>query len=451
MSKIIREKNFYKVMLGIAIPIALQNIVNVSINLMDTFMIGKLGDMELAASAAANQFFFILTLLMFGLASGTNVLSAQFWGKGDAQAVRDCISTAHKIAIVVSLVFTAIAVFCPDFVLKIFTSDVRVIELGVKYLRIVCITYFFTALSATTFTIFRSIGSVNISVIVSVITLFTNVFWNWVFIFGKLGAPALGIEGAAIGTVIARIQEFIIIVIYLIFFEKKIRYRLKDFLRQNKEMLKSFALNVSPVVLNEFLWSTGASMLTVILGRMSSELLAANSIVTVIMQIVGVASMGVASATSVMIGNEIGKGDRERTQSMAVTLTIVSIVIGCFSCGLLHIIKPFFIAFYGNLLPLTLHYMSLLIDLMSIIVIFQTPTLTTMMGVLRGGGDAKFVLLNDIIFMWVVCIPLGLFTGLYLKLPVAVVYLIIKSDEIIKLVIALIRIGGGKWIKDVTK
>ncbi len=450
MSWIIKEKSFYKNIALIAVPMACQNVISLGVNLMDTVMIGRLGDISLAASSISNQLFFIMTVLIFGISSGSNVMSAQYWGKGDKAMVRSIFSLAHKIAIALALFFMFSAIFFPEEILSIFSNDQAVIDEAVKYLSVVCFSYVFYAISSSTIMMLRSTGNVNMSVIVSAISLVTNVFWNWVLIFGNLGAPELGIVGAAYATVIARVQELIIVLFYTFYIDKSLEYKSKDFFTFDFSKFKTFMVMVTPILFNEFLWSMGASMITVIIGRLSTDFLAANSIVSVISQLVNVAVMGVTTAAAVVIGNNIGAGNYEQVKIMAKTLIIISFFLGLMAATALQIIRPFILGFYDNLSPATLEYISILIHIISVVTVFQSITLTNMMGVLRGGGDAKFVLFCDIIFMWAIFIPLGFLSAFVFGWSVPVVYIIIKLDEVCKTVLCTWRVVSGKWVKDVT-
>ncbi len=448
---LVRNKKFYSKIALIALPVALQNMISLGVNLMDTVMIGRLGDIPLAATSISNQVFFILQVLMFGVASGSSVLSSQYWGKGDKDSVRLVFSMAHKAAFILSLCFLLVARFFPAELLSIFSNDGAVIAQGVEYIRIASLTYVFSALSTCTVMMFRTTGNVNMSVVVSIISLVTNVFWNWVLIFGNLGAPELGIVGAAIATLIARVQEFIIVSIYTFIIDKNVAYRLRHLFSTNTRLLRDFLVNVSPVMLNELLWSTGASMLTVIIGRMSTDFLAANSIVSVVTQIVNVAMIGLSSATAVIIGNEIGGGDKSQVKVMARTMMLLSLGMGLISAVVMLIARPLVIGFYSNLSANTLEYIGILMLLMSFTVVFQTVTVTNMMGVLRGGGDARFVLITDIVFMWLICIPMGFLGAFYLGWSVPLVYMTIKSDEILKTAVCTWRVLSGRWVRDVTR
>ncbi|MGL5379713.1 MATE family efflux transporter [Clostridium sp.] len=448
--RLTRDKSFYKLLLSISLPIAVQNLITFAVSMIDTMMIGTLGEVQLSAVAIANNLFFVLMILMFGLAGGSNIMISQYWGKGDTKTIHKVLSIMYRVCILITSIFILIAVFIPEKFMRIFTTDLAVVEAGASYLRIVCIGYIFYAITNCTIMMLRAVKTVKISIIVYSISLLVNAFFNWVLIFGNLGAPELGIRGGAIATVIARITEFAIIIVFMIFFEKKINLKVRDFLKVDKLILKDYIGICTPVLCNELLWSTGASMISVIVGRMGTDVVAANSINGVAHQFVTVFIFGLSNAAAVIIGNTIGEGKYEKAKEYALTIGVFSIVMGIIASGIIFVIREDIVSFY-NVSETTKTIAMEIMAVTSIIVIFQSLGVNMMMGVLRGGGDARFVLINDIIFMWLVAIPFGFIAAFSLKLPVAIVFFIIKSDEILKSIVSIIRVVSGKWVRDVTR
>lgn len=445
-----KDKKFYKLILSIALPIALQNLITFAVSMIDTMMLGSLGEVQLSAASIGNNLFFILTILIFGLAGGSNILISQYWGKGDVKAIHKILSIMYRACIIITSIFIAIAIFLPEKFMKIYTSDALVIEQGASYLRIVAIGYIFYAITNCTIMMLRSVKTVKISLFVYTISLIVNGFFNYILIFGRFGAPVLGVRGAAIATVIARITEFTIVLFFMIKVEDKIRLRVKHLIKVDKLMLKDFLSNVTPVLFNEFLWSTGSTMISIIIGRLGTETVAANSISNVVFQFVTVFIFGLSNATAVIIGNTIGEGKNDKAKEYSRTIGLLSIVMGLLSALVILFIKPYVVDFY-NVSNVTKDIAMRIMDVMSIIIVFQSLGVNLMMGVLRGGGDAKFVLINDIIFMWIVAIPCGFIAAYVLKLPIAIIFFIVKSDEIIKSVVAVVRVLSGKWVRNVTR
>lgn len=447
---ITRDKRFYRLLFSIALPIAVQNLITFMVSMVDTLMVGALGEIQLSAVSIANNLFFVLTILMFGLAGGSNIMISQYWGKGNVKTIHKILAIMYRVCLLIIGIFIFIAVFLPKYFMGIFTTDKAVIDFGASYLRIVCIGYLFYSITNCTIMMLRSVKTVSISIIVYTASLVVNSILNWIFIFGNLGAPELGIRGAAIATVCARITEFSIVLVFMFIYERKIGLKLEHLLKLDKEILKDYVGLCTPVLCNELLWAIGASMISVIVGRMGTEVVAANSINGVAHQFVTVFIFGMSNATAVIIGNTIGEGKKEKAKEYAYSIGVFSVVMGCISGLMILLIKPFVVNFYNVSYSTKLIAMEIM-TVTSGIIVFQSLASNFMMGVLRGGGDAKFVLINDLIFMWLVAIPGGFFVAFVLELPVALVFLVIKCDEILKSLTSVYRVISGKWVNDVTK
>ncbi|EOT2913477.1 MATE family efflux transporter [Clostridium perfringens] len=447
---ITRDKRFYRLLFSIALPIAVQNLITFMVSMVDTLMVGALGEIQLSAVSIANNLFFVLTILMFGLAGGSNIMISQYWGKGNVKTIHKILAIMYRVCLLITGIFIFIALFLPKYFMGIFTTDKAVIDFGASYLRIVCIGYLFYSITNCTIMMLRSVKTVSISIIVYTASLVVNSILNWIFIFGNLGAPELGIRGAAIATVCARITEFSIVLVFMFIYERKIGLKIEHLLKLDKEILKDYVGLCTPVLCNELLWAIGASMISVIVGRMGTEVVAANSINGVAHQFVTVFIFGMSNATAVIIGNTIGEGKKEKAKEYAYSIGSFSVVMGCISGLMILLIKPFVVNFYNVSYSTKLIAMEIM-TVTSGIIVFQSLASNFMMGVLRGGGDAKFVLINDLIFMWLVAIPGGFFVAFVLELPVALVFLVIKCDEILKSLTSVYRVISGKWINDVTK
>lgn len=447
---ITRDKRFYRLLFSIALPIAVQNLITFMVSMVDTLMVGALGEIQLSAVSIANNLFFVLTILMFGLAGGSNIMISQYWGKGNVKTIHKILAIMYRVCLLITGIFIFISLFLPKYFMGIFTTDKAVIDFGASYLRIVCIGYLFYSTTNCTIMMLRSVKTVSISIIVYTASLVVNSILNWIFIFGNLGAPELGIRGAAIATVCARITEFSIVLVFMFIYERKIGLKIEHLLKLDKEILKDYVGLCTPVLCNELLWAIGASMISVIVGRMGTEVVAANSINGVAHQFVTVFIFGMSNATAVIIGNTIGEGKKEKAKEYAYSIGIFSVVMGCISGLMILLIKPFVVNFYNVSYSTKLIAMEIM-TVTSGIIVFQSLASNFMMGVLRGGGDAKFVLINDLIFMWLVAIPGGFFVAFVLELPVALVFLVIKCDEILKSLTSVYRVISGKWVNDVTK
>ena len=445
-----RDRWFYSRLLAIAVPVALQNLINFGVSMSDTVMVGMLGEVQLSAVALANQLSFIFIITTFGIAGGSNVMIAQFWGKSDIASIHKVQAVMYRLIIVVALIFTCIAFFFSRQVLSIYSTDPLVIEEGAKYLRIVGISYILFGLTSTTVVTLRSVGVVRISLAVYISSLCISVFLNWVLIFGNLGFPAMGVEGAATSTAIARVAELVIVLVYMLAIERKIHFKLRYLFLRKIGVLREFLKNAGPVVANELLWVLGATTVAAIIGRMGTEVVAANSINGVIFQLVCITLFGASNAAAAIIGNTIGEGQYEKAREYGNSLLFISICLGFIACGLIHVLKYPMLSLY-NVSDTVYAYAVQIININSVLVILTSVPIMAIVGVLRGGGDTRFALLMDVLFLWAISIPLGFITGLWLGWPVPVVYIIIKSDELFKSIFCAIRILRGKWIHDVTR
>lgn len=450
MKLFVKDKEFYKTLLVIAVPIALQNLVTVMVSMMDTLMIGQLGEVQLSATSIANQLWFMLMICCFGIAGGANVLLAQYWGKGDLPVMRRIQAITFKVTFAVSLLFVLISQLFPRQFMGIFTPDPETIALGASYLRIVGWSYPLYALANAAIMMLRSVGTVNISVVVYLVSLIVNTSVNYVLIFGHFGAPRMEIRGAAVGTALSRCFEFGITIIFLLSKEKKIRFSLKDLLPNNRDLYRKYIAQSVPVIGNEAMWGIGASMVAVVIGRMGTNFVAANSIYTVLNQLVTVLIFGVGNAALTIVGNTIGTGNYELAKQRAFTLYILGAGIGILAGGLTLGLGPVLIRFYQNLTPETVEILEKIILVGAVIVFFQALAVVGMVGVLRAGGDSRFVFICEASFLWGFAVPLGFLTGLVLGWPAPAVFFILKSDEVLKTMVSTVRILRFRWLRDIT-
>ena len=450
MSFLVKDKNFYKVLFSITLPIAAQNFITFTVSLADSLMLGKVGEVALSGANLANQLFFILMIVTFGITSAAMVFASQYWGKDDIYSMKRVITIMLRLAAVISIIASAFAICIPETVMSWYSKDPEVIAAGASYLRILGWAYPFYSITNAMASVLRSAHIVKISIVIYLSSLIVNVSLNWILIFGNLGAPEMGIEGAAIATSCARVVEFIILLIYLTFFEKKIHYTFKDLFVPVKSYLNAFLKTGAPVVLNEAIWSIGTSVLSMIIGHISTEFVSANSIANIIWQCVWVVVSGMGNATSVVIGNAIGRGEsKELVLNKAKTIVLLSFVMGLISAALLMIIRGPVINFY----EVSEQTKALAYDLIvsyAIIIIFQSMSVQYVVGIFRGGGDTKTAMLVDIVFLWIIAIPLGAITGLVLGWAPPLVYIMLRSDEFFKNIMSFLRLRSGKWIMDIT-
>ena len=446
----IHDKEFYKLLFSITLPIAAQNFITFTVSMADSLMLGKLGETTLSAANLANQLFFILMIITFGVTSAAMVFASQYWGKGDIYSLKRIITIMLRVAFVISTVATALALCTPECVMSWYSDDAEVIKEGADYLRIVGWIYPVYSVTNAMVCIFRCAHEIKISIAVYLTSLIVNVFFNWVFIFGNLGSPAMGVRGAALATAIARIAEFIILIIYLAAFEKKIHYTFADFFVPVKDYVKDFVKTGAPVILNETVWSIGSSTLSMIIGHISTEFVSANSIANIIWQCVWVMISGMGNATAVIIGNAIGMGkDKAYINKMAQSVIVVAGIMGVIAAGIILLIRGPVIDFYEVEQSTKDLAMDLIVSY-ALILVLQSMSVQYVVGIFRGGGDTKFSMFIDTAFLWIFAIPLGAYAGLVLKLSPPIVYLVLRCDEVFKCFAGLIHMKKGRWVRDVT-
>lgn len=450
MSPLVKNKNFYFTLISIVLPIAGQNLITFTVGMADTIMLGKLGEVVLSAASLAGQYFFVLMIAGFGIASASTVFASQYWGRGDTESIKKIMAIMLRTVFVLSLLFTLVARFFPELIMSCYSPDPEVIKAGSDYLKILCYGFIPFSVTSTLLIILRSVHTVKISLLVYFSSLVVNVFFNWVLIFGNLGFPEMGIRGAALATVLARICELAIMLIFYAFFEKKIHFHFKDVFAPVGEHLKAFIKTGSPVIANEMIWALGTSVLAAIIGNLDTDFVAANSIANVVWQFVSVFIMGLGNATAVVIGNAVGCGEHPKyIKQKANTVIIIAFVIGLISAGLMLLVRPIAIDFY-EVKESTKELAWALLNSYAIIVVFQSLSMQYIVGILRGGGDTRFAMLADTGFLWFVSLPLGYIAGFKLGWAPPLVYLVLKSDEILKVIACTWRVQCTKWVKNVT-
>lgn len=442
--------SFYRTVIALVVPMALQNLINVGVTAADVIMLGAVGEDALSGASLAGQVQYIMTLFLFGLTSGATVLTAQYWGKGDKDAIEKILGIAVKTAVFVTAFFTAAALVAPGLLLRIFTSDPVVIAEGIKYLRIVAFTYVMIGITQAYLYIMRSVERVIVATVVYLLSLICNIIMNSIFIFGLFGLPAMGVSGAALGTLCARILEVVLVAGYARFFNKDIKLRLRYVIHTDKVLFGDFMKYALPVVINEVMWGLGTAANTAILGHMGSPVVAANSVAQVARQLATVVSFGLSSAAAIYLGKTIGEKKMEHARAYAKRFIGLSLIMGVLGGAVILIASPVASAFL-SLSAEAKDYLRIMFFVMSYFVIGQALNTTMVVGIFRSGGDTRFGLILDVSTMWCCSILLGFLAAFVFKLSVPVVYMILMSDEIIKIPITSWRYRSCKWLRDVTR
>lgn len=443
-------KEFYKKVVALVVPMALQNLINTGITTADVVMLGKVGEDVLSGCSLAGQIQFILNLIFFGITSGATVLTAQYWGKGDRRTIEKVLGIAFRVSLLAAVLFTVITLCFPIQLMHIFTSEPSVIAEGVKYLKIVAYTYLFQAVTIVYLNIMRSVERVVISTIVYLISMMINIVLNAVFIFGLLGIPAMGIEGAATATLIARLTELIIVLWYAKWKNRDIRLKVSDIGSKNPLLFHDFLKYSSPVIINELIWGAGFSANAAIIGHLNSSAVAANSVAQVTRNLATVIVFGIANATSIMLGKVIGENKTELAEKYAKRFIGLSLIFGVIGGSIILVARPFVIS-YLSVSDRSADYMSFMLLCMAVYVLAQAMNTTLIVGIFRAGGDTKVGLFIDAGSMWCCSILFGAIAAFLFKAPVEVVYLILLSDELVKLPFSFWRYRQKKWLKNVTR
>ena len=451
-----RGPGFYREVAVLATPIVLQNLITSMLGMADTFMVGLLGELPMAAVTLANIPIFVVQLFIFGVQSGSSILISQYWGRKDMAAINRVMGVAMWIVFLVSSVFAWILFFFPSQFLGLFGNQPEVIALAARYGRIAGLSCVFDSLVMIYVAAYRSMERPKLGMYILVVSMLVNTFLNWVLIFGKLGAPALGVEGAALATLIARILELAIVAVHMCT-TRFFRISPTLLLRPGLEPTRRFLRYGLPVVANETLWGMGNSVYTTVMGHMegSTEILAGYTVAGNVDKICMVMAFGLSSTAAIIIGREVGAGKEKDVPNVGKALLFLSALFGA-GIGLLLFL---FARYLAPTLVFPLFKMSaaacsaatIMMSTQAFIRPLRDFNTVCIVGVLRGGGDVKAATLIDLLPLWAVAIPLTALCGLVLKLPIGWVYLATMVEQAFKLVLGLWRMRTGKWVRDLTR
>jgi len=437
-------------MLGIAIPVALQNIVSSSVNLIDTFMIGQLGEVEIAAVGIANQIFFVMALILFGINSGSGIFYSQLWGRGDNLNLRKLLGLTVGLSILVSGFFFILAFIYPQSLMGLYSRDTSVIEKGGSYLRIVSLGYVATSITFSLSMALRSIGVTTPSLINSIISLVINCGMNYVLIFGRLGFPPMGVRGASIGTLSARVVEVMFFMGVIYIRRYPLLGRFKDYIGYSRNFIKKYIETATPVMVNELFWGVGMTLHAVVFARMGVETMAALNMTKSLEGIIYVAFIGLSSASVVLVGSSIGRGDIEEALLTGKRIFKATLLLGGINCIIVLSVTEIFLSYYNVGMDVK-EVSRAMLRYYSILCALRGSATVCLTGIMRSGGDAKFGMWVDILTLWGLSVPLTIYGGLYLGLSPATVYLFSKIDVVVKFIISKRRLYSGKWIKNLVE
>lgn len=443
------KKDFRKKLISLVLPIAFQQFMLAVVSASDAVMLGALNQDAMSAVSLAGQIQFVFNLFLAAMTIGTSMFAAQYWGKGDKSSIERLTAIVYCITIPVSLIFTILTVAIPVPLMRIFTNETVLIEYGAKYLRSVSFSYLFCGISQIYLCVMKNSGRAFMSSLISSVCVLFNIGLNALLIFGLIGLPAFGVVGAALATVIARLIEMVWSLLDSIK-KERVKIRIKLFIHFDKFLHKDFWKYTLPVLGNEIVWGVGFTMGTVIIGRLGSDAIAANSIATIVKNLVVCFCLGLGTGGGILVGNELGAGNLEKAKLYGGKLCKISILSGIITGIFLVALNPL-IRMFTNLTPIANEYLKYMLFVCSYYVIGKSINGTIISGIFCAGGDSKFGFLCDTITLWVIVVPLSLIAAFALKLPVMAVYVIINLDEIIKLPAVFKHYKKYKWVKDLTQ
>ena len=446
-----RTRNpFYGQIIRLVIPVVIQNLLSAAVSSADVVMLNYVSQDAISAVSLASQYANVLFMIYYGLGTGATMLCAQYYGKKDYMAIRAVEGIALRFSLIVSAVFAVLALCVPEQMMRLFTNEQRLIELGADYLRYMSVAYLCWSVIEVYLSVLRSMERVTICMVLNMVAFGLNVLLNAVFIFGLFGAPKMGVSGVALATAISRVVELLGCILVSIC-SKEVKLDLRYLFIRNKPLFGDFVKLSLPALGNDVVWGVGFSMYSVILGHLGSDAVAANSLVTVVRQFGTVLCYGMASAGGILLGKLIGERQPEelirRDASLLIRLTIACGVLG----GLLVLAATPFVLRYATLSETAMGYLKTML-LINTYYITGTALNTTMIcGIFRSGGDSKFGFYCDLIDMWAYAVPLGFFSAFVLRLPVRWVYFLLMTDEFVKWPFVIRHYKKGQWLRNITR
>ena len=447
------KRAFYKYALKLTAPIALQNFMDAAVSSADVIMLSFVSQAALAASSLAGQVAFVLHMLLFGIGSGASILSAQYWGKGDTKAVERVLGLSMKITILITALFTAAAAIFPESIMGIFTEDSELISEGIKYLRAVCASYLLGGFCSVYLSVMRSVERVKMSATVHCSAVIMNVVLNACFIFGWGPFPQLGITGVALATSITRAIETVICI-----FDSRlckiVKLRVKYLLARGGQLMKDFIKFAVPAAANDVVWGLAFSVYSVILGHLSSDIVAANSVATVVRNLGTVVCFGCSSSAAIVLGKALGDNKLAEAKIYAgrfVKLAFLTALVGGIVILCARPLVMLYMEIAVEVTPLVREELSLMLYINSYYIMGASLNTMLICGIFRSGGDVKFGMICDTVAMWGYAVPVGLLCAFVFKLPEMWVYFILCLDEFVKLPVVFMHYKKGGWLRNITR
>ena len=444
-----KDPEYFSNVRKIAVPIIIQQLMFALLNMLGVILVGQKGDASVAAVGLAGQIAFLLNLVHFGIISAAAMFTAQFWGKRDILNLRRVLGLCLMMAISASFIFFFLAQVFPSRILQIYSNDPAVIELGTGYIRTFSWTFLFFAITFSYALVMRSTGDVKTPTAVSVSALLISTFLSYSLIFGKFGFPELGIQGAAVAAVIARFLECVTLLTVTYARKSPVAASFRELTDFDKAFFGRVIKPMLPVILNELFWSLGITTYNIIYARLGTQSYAAMNIVSTIEQVAFVVFIGISNATSVFVGNFIGAGKEEKAYLYAGRSLGLGILGGLFLGLILQLVKVPVLSLF-KVSPEVIQNAGYVINVVTFFLWVRVNNMTTVVGILRAGGDTRFSLFLDGIIIWIVGVPMAYLGAFVWHFPVYLVYLCAMSEEAAKWVLGILRYRSRKWINNLT-
>lgn len=444
------DRYFYSVFFRLFITMALQSLIVFSVNLADSIMLGSYNETAMSGVSLANQIQFLLQCVSNGVCNGLVVIASQYWGKRDTEPIKKVFAASLWAGVLISAVLTAAVLISPAGILGILSNEKEIVAAGAEYIKIMAFTYIIFVISNLLIALMRSVESVRIGFYTSLLALVVNIGLNYCLIFGNLGFPELGAIGAAYATFASRVAELIAVLIYVFVIDKKIRLKIKDAFAPERVYVKDFIKAGLPLVGSGSSWGVAMSVQTSVIGRLGAAAIGANAVVSPIFQVVAVFYGASSTASSVLIGKTVGENDIPRVKTYAKKLQIIFLIIGVLSAGLMLALRSTILDFY-NVTDETRALSLTFLNILAVTVIGSSYEAPALCGIVSGGGDTKFVLINDIIFMWCLVLPMSFLSAFVFHWPIPVTFFILKADQIAKCFVAVVKVNRFRWIKKLTR
>lgn len=450
IKSLVQDSIFYKSLGSVAAPIIIQNFISTSLNMVDTVMIGVVGETQIAAVGIANQVFMLFSMILFGICSGCGIFISQFWGKRDTNNIKNVVGIQVSSTLLISALFTAAAFLTPKEIIAIFNKDAEVILFGSKYLKVVSMSYAFTAVTFCFSFALRCTEKAVYPMIVSAVALMSNTFLNYVLIFGNFGFSSMGVEGAALATVIARSIETTLIIAIVYSRHRILAPGFRNILLTNSAFFKKICKTTFPVLLNELCWGLAFVIYSVAYGRIGKEAIASIQISSTVQNLFMILCFGIANASGVMIGKRIGAGNEEEGRDYAHRFAILSIATGIFIGFMIFVSGPLILGFF-RVSQGVLRDSYQILKIHSLVMPLRVFNIVAIVGILRGGGDAEHAFIIEASTMWVIGVPLAFAGALLFKLPIYGVVALTTLEEIGKFILCMYRLVSDRWINNLVK